>query len=181
MKSIQQICQLSDKELKAVLSGDGFSYGELLDQALDFNRFHKDIEDLASTIYDRLRIGFQVMLEQVIGEEFFTLLEDIADRGGNASINSYYSRKVRTFLGDFNLQIPRARYENFQTKLLAKYGHDIGDVRSKVLDFYLGGMTQSEVVDAIASVSGIGISREKVGEIVRSTIGDALKFNEEAI
>ena len=56
MKSIQQICQLSDKELKAVLSGDGFSYGELLDQALDFNRFHKDIEDLASTIYDRLRM-----------------------------------------------------------------------------------------------------------------------------
>ncbi|MDD7181482.1 MAG: IS256 family transposase [Candidatus Enterosoma sp.] len=181
MKSIQQICQLSDKELKAVLSGDGFSYGELLDQALDFNRFHKDIEDLASTIYDRLRIGFQVMLEKVIGEEFFTLLEDIADRGGNASRNGYYSRKVRTFLGDFNLQIPRARYENFQTKLLAKYGHDIGDVRSKVLDLYLGGMTQSEVVDAIASVSGIGISREKVGEIVRSTIGDALKFNEEAI
>ena len=87
MKSIQQICQLSDKELKAVLNGDCFSYGELLDQTLDFNRFHKDIEDLASTIYDRLRIGFQVMLEKVIGEEFFTLLEAIADRGGNASRN----------------------------------------------------------------------------------------------
>jgi putative transposase len=181
MKSIHQKCQLSDKELKAVLAGDGASFGELMDQAMDYSHIQEDIDDLAGTIYDRLSIGFQVLLEKVIGEEFMDFLEEIAGKGMNDSRNGYYTRKVRTFLGDFEIQIPRTRYENFQTKLLAKYGHDIGDVRSKVVDLYLGGMTQKEVVDAIASVSGIGISREKVGEIVRSTIGDALKFNEEAI
>lgn len=181
MKSILQKCQLGEKELKAVLAGDGASFGELMDQAMDYTHIQRDIDDLASTIYDRLRIGFQVMLEKVIGEEFLGFLEEIAGKGVNDSRNGYYTRKVRTFLGDYEIQIPRARYENFQTKLLAKYGHDIGDVRSKIVDLYLGGMTQKEVVDAIASVSGIGISREKVGEIVRGTIGDALKFNEEDI
>lgn len=181
MKSILQKCQLGEKELKAVLTGDGASFGELMDQAMDYTHIQRDIDDLASTIYDRLRIGFQVMLEKVIGEEFLGFLEEIAGKGVNDSRNGYYTRKVRTFLGDYEIQIPRARYENFQTKLLAKYGHDIGDVKSKIVDLYLGGMTQKEVVDAIASVSGIGISREKVGEIVRGTIGDALKFNEEDI
>lgn len=178
MKSIQQKCQLSDKELKSVLRGEAVSVDDVICQAIDLSRIHDEVNDIAARVYDNLRVAFQVMLEKVIGEEFLVFLERIAENGSDCSRNGYYTRKVRTFLGDYDIQIPRARYEQFQTKLLRKYGHDIGDVHSKVLDLYLGGMTQSEVVDAIASVSGIGISREKVGEIVRSTVGDAMMFNE---
>lgn len=177
MKSIQHKCQLSDNELKSVLRSEGMSLGEMIDQAIDYDRIHEDIEDIAKSVYDKLSAGFQVMLEKVILEEFMSFLTEIAENGGSCARNGYYTRKVRTFLGDFDIQIPRARYEQFQTGLLRKYGHDIGDINSKVIDLYLGGMTESEVVDAIASVSGIGISREKVGEIVRSTIGDAMRFN----
>lgn len=178
MKSIQQKCQLSDNELKAVLKGEPVSVDEIIEKATDLDRIHDEVNAIAARVYDNLRIAFQVMLEKVIGEEFLAFLERIAENGSDCSRNGYYTRKVRTFLGDYDIQIPRARYERFQTKLLRKYGHDIGDIRSKVLDLYVGGMTQSEVVDAIGSVSGIGISREKVGEIVRSTVGDAMKFNE---
>lgn len=121
------------------------------------------------------------MVEKVSGEEFMNFIDQIAEEGGNASKNGYYSRKIRTHLGDFDIQIHRARYELFETKLLKKYGHDLGDIQSKVIDLYLGGMTQAEVVEAISSISNIGISREKVGEIVRSTIGESLKFNESAL
>ena len=96
MKSIQQRCQLGEKELKAILSGDGASFGELMDQAMDYSHIQQDIDDLAGTIYDRLSIGFQVMLEKVIGEEFMDFLEEIAGKGVNDSRNGYYTRKVRT-------------------------------------------------------------------------------------
>ena len=43
MKSIHQKCQLSDKELKAVLAGDGASFGELMDQAMDYSHIQEDI------------------------------------------------------------------------------------------------------------------------------------------
>lgn len=178
MKSIQQKCQLGDKELKAVLRGEPISADEIIEKSMDLSHIHDEVSTIATRVYDNLRIAFQVMLEKVIGEEFLAFLERIAENGSDCSRNGYYTRKVRTFLGDYDIQIPRARYETFQTKLLRKYGHDIGDIHSKVLDLYVGGMTQNEVVEAIASVSGIGLSREKVGEIVRSTVGDSMKFNE---
>ncbi len=138
------------------------SLGEIIGQTIDYNAIHEEIKDIAKAVYDKLRVGFQVMLEKVISEEFMNFLSEIAESGGDCSRNGYYARKVRTFLGDFDLQIPRARYEQFQTVLLKKYGHDIGDVHSKVINHYLGGMTENETVEAIASASGIGISREKV-------------------
>lgn len=181
MKSIQQSCQISDEELKAVLKGNDFNFDNLIHQSYDFKKIDEDINNLANSIFDKVKISFQVMLEKVIGEEFLNFLDDIAKEGKDNSKNGYYSRMIRTFLGDFRIQIPRARFENFQTKILEKYNHNIGDVNSKILDLYLGGMTQNEVTEAIASISGIGISREKVGEIVRSTIGASLKFNEKEI
>lgn len=179
MKSIHQNTQLSDNELKAVLRGDDITYGQLVDQALDYSRVFSDVKDLAKSLYDKMSVSFQLMLEKVIQEEFLSFLENIAESGGNDSRNGYYSRKVRTFLGDFMIQIPRARYESFQTKLLEKYGHDVGKINSRIVDLYIGGMTEREVVDAIASISGIGISKEKVGSIVRETIGQAMQFNQE--
>lgn len=178
MKSIQQNCQLSDSELKSILKNDSISYDEIISSSLDFSNIKADFNNLVSDIYTKVKKGFQIMLEKVISEEFMNFLIQIVENGGKDSRNGYYSRKIRTFLGDFDIQIPRARYDQFQTKLLKKYGHDLGDIHSRVLDLYLGGMTQNEVVDAISSISNIGISREKVGEIVRSTIGESLKFNE---
>ena len=181
MKSIQQISQLSDSELKSILRKDQSSYEEIINSSLDLSNIKNDVHNLVNDIYTKVQKGFQIMVEKVIGLEFMNFLNQIAEEGGNTSKNGYYSRKIRTHLGDFDIQIPRACYELFETKLLKKYGHDLGDIQSKVIDLYLGGMTQSEVVEAISSISNIGISREKVGEIVRSTIGESLKFNESAL
>ncbi len=64
MKSIQQKCQLSDKELNAVLRSKEMSLGEIIGQAIDYNVIHEEIEDIAKAVYDKLRVGFQVMLER---------------------------------------------------------------------------------------------------------------------
>ncbi len=181
MKSIQQNCQLSDTQLKSILKKDSSGYDELIASTLDYSNIQSSFNELTKDIYTKVKQGFQIMVEKIIAEEFLCFLEEIAESGEKAYRNGYYTRKIRTHLGDFDIQIPRARYEIFQTKLLNKYSHDLGDVKSKVVDLYLGGMTQNEVVEAISSISNIGISREKVGEIVRSTIGESLIFNETAL
>ena len=181
MKSIQQNCQLSEEELKSVFRKDGEEFSELLVRNIDFSKIRNDLSGLADGILKKTKQAFQILLEKIIAEEFFDFLEDIEKEGGDSSRNGYYTRKRRTYLGDFDIQIPRARYERFQTALLGKYKHSIGDIEEKVLQLYLGGMSEAEVVDAIANTNGIGISREKVGQIVRSTLGEATEFNSRPI
>ena len=181
MKSIQQNCQLSEEELKSVFRKDGEEFSRLLLQNIDFSKIRNDLSGLADGILKKTKQAFQILLEKIIAEEFFDFLEDIEKEGGDSSRNGYYTRKIRTYLGDFDIQIPRARYERFQTALLGKYKHSIGDIEEKVLQLYLGGMSEAEVVDAIANTNGIGISREKVGQIVRSSLGEATEFNSRPI
>ena len=181
MKSIQQNCQLSEEELKSVFRKDGEEFSRLLLQNIDFSKIRNDLSGLADGILKKTKQAFQILLEKIIAEEFFDFLEDIEKEGGDSSRNGYYTRKIRTYLGDFDIQIPRARYERFQTALLGKYKHSIGDIEEKVLQLYLGGMSEAEVVDAIANTNGIGISREKVGQIVRSTLGEATESNSRPI
>ena len=177
MKSITQTCQLSDRELKAVLRGEEDFYG-LLEGGRDFGGLVEDARGLADALLGKAKAAFQVLIEKVIGEEFLGFLEDIGGQGADASRNGYYCRKIRTAMGDFEIQIPRARYAAFRTKLLAKYGHDLGDIGSKVLGLYSGGLSGEETAEALARILGVGVSREKVRGIVESTIGEALKFNE---
>lgn len=133
MNSIQQISQLSDSELKSILRKDQSSYEEIINSSLDLSNIKNDVHNLVNDIYAKVQKGFQIMVEKVIGEEFMNFLNQIAEEGGNTSKNGYYSRKIRTHLGDFDIQIPRARYELFETKLLKKYGHDLGIFNLRLL------------------------------------------------
>lgn len=180
MKSIQQTCQLSDRELKAVLRGDGNFY-DLVRAGTDTEGLVKEARGMADAILDKAKTAFQLLIEKVIGEEFLGFFEEIGEKDADTSRNGYYGRKIRTSLGDFEIQIPRARCAAFRTKLLAKYGHDLGDISSKVLELYSSGCSGKETADAIAGILGVGISRGKVQELVESTIGEALKFYEEPV
>ena len=51
--------------LKAVLRNEEMSLGEIIGQAIDYDAIHEEIEDIAKAVYDKLRVGLQVMLEKV--------------------------------------------------------------------------------------------------------------------
>ena len=131
MKSIQQTEQLSDRELKAVLRGDEASLGSLIrEDAVNF--LAGSAGSAVARIMSKTKTAFQVMLEKVIGEEFLAFLEDVAKRNGDASRNGYYSRKIHSAFGDFEIQIPHARYAAFWSEkykgmsgMLSKTGMDI--------------------------------------------------------
>ncbi len=50
--------------MKTVLRSKEMSLGEIIGQAIDYNVIHEEIEDIAKAVYDKLRVGFQVMLEK---------------------------------------------------------------------------------------------------------------------
>ena len=129
MKSIIQNCQLSDKILKGILNNDENVVNSIKKGVIEESELPRFLDNFAERLSDQLRVCFQRIIEKNISAEFFDRLEEAATEGKDTSRNGYYERKIRTSLGDFLIQIPRARFLSFTAKLLNKYGHNLGKNR----------------------------------------------------
>ena len=181
MKIIPQLTQLSDSELKDIFNNDPEVMTKIIEDAFLNSNLKSAAESFASEIMERMKKAFQILVENMISEEFFAMLDEAEENGKNLSRNGYYSRLIRSSFGEFRIQFPRVRYEEFKSKLLGKYSHNIGNLSDHVLSLYKGGMTQTDIVKTIESIEGIGISRGAIAKIVNETVGEALMFNSEAI
>lgn len=181
MNSITQVAQLSTEELKAIVSGKPDAVKDMIEGLYDPEELRCLAEGFAKKAYAKMGQAFQIFVEGIIGEEFMAMLEDAEKEGKDTSRNGYYQRQIRSCMGDFTIQIPRARYLAFRTGLLEKYGHSIDNLSDKVIDLYGGGMTLNDITDRLMSMYGVKLSRESVAKIVRETLRDALAFNTEKI
>lgn len=181
MKSIRQNAQLGDKELKGILNNDPELMRRFVDGCLGPSGLLSAAGNFAALLGEKMREAFQVMVERTVSEEFFSMLEEAASEGKDTSRNGYYGRKIRTSLGDFSIQIPRARFLEFTTKLLKKYGHDLDDLGEKVMSLYRGGMSENDIVKALAETEGTGVSASTIQRIVHATVGEAAGFNSEPV
>ena len=181
MKSIIQNCQLSDKILKGILNNDENVVNSIKKGVIEESEFPRFLDNFAERLSDQLRVCFQRIIEKNISAEFFDRLEEAAAEGKDTSRNGYYERKIRTSLGDFLIQIPRARFLSFTTKLLNKYGHNLGKIEDYILSLYRSGNTENDIVNILSQTEGIGLSASTIQKIIKTTIGESLKFNQEQV
>ena len=181
MKSIIQNCQLSDKILKGILNNDENVVNSIKKGVIEESELPQFLDNFAERLSDQLRVCFQRIIEKNISAEFFDRLEEAATEGKDTSRNGYYGRKIRTSLGDFLIQIPRARFLSFTTKLLNKYGHNLGKIEDYILSLYRSGNTENDIVNILSQTEGIGLSASTIQKIIKTTIGESLKFNQEQV
>lgn len=181
MKSIIQNCQLSDKILKGILNNDENVVNSIKKGVIEESEFPRFLDNFAERLSDQLRVCFQRIIEKNISAEFFDRLEEAATEGKDTSRNGCYERKIRTSLGDFLIQIPRARFLSFTTKLLKKYGHNLGKIEDYILSLYRSGNTENDIVNILSQTEGIGLSASTIQKIIKTTIGESLKFNQEQV
>ena len=179
MKSIIQNCQLSDKILKGILHNDDNVVNSIKKGVIEESEFPQFLDNFAERLSDQLRVCFQRIIEKNISAEFFDRLEEAATEGKDTSRNGYY--EIRTSLGDFLIQIPRARFLSFTTKLLNKYGHNLGKIEDYILSLYRSGNTENDIVNILSQTEGIGLSASTIQKIIKTTIGESLKFNQEQV
>lgn len=171
IKSIKQLCQLSDEELKGIVRNDPDITQRIVEESLLSSAMKPAAEDFARNLSDRLCRAYQLLIESTVSEEFFSMLDEAASEGKDTSRNGYYERKIRTSLGDLTIQIPRARFLAFQTKLLKKYGHNLGDLEDRVMSLYRGGMSENDIVKSLCETEGTNISASSIQKIVHGTVG----------
>ena len=119
------------------------------------------------------------MIEKNISTEFFDRLEEAATEGKDTSRNGYYERKIRTSLGGFLIQIPRARFPSLTTRLSNKHGHNLGEIGVYILSLYRSGSTENDIVNILSQTEGISLSASTIQKIIETTIGESSKFNQE--
>ena len=116
MKIIPQLTQLSDSELKDIFNNDPEVMTKIIEDAFLNSNLKSAAESFASEIMERMKKAFQILVENMISEEFFAMLDEAEENGKNLSRNGYYSRLIRSSFGEFRIQFPRVRYEEFKSK-----------------------------------------------------------------
>jgi len=81
------------------------------------------------------------------------------------SRNGYGSKRVKSFVGELELQPPRDRAGTFQPQLIPKRQTDIAGLEAQVLSLYAKGMSTRDIRDHLAELYGYTVSAETVSTI----------------
>jgi len=68
------------------------------------------------------------------------------------------------------LDIPRNREGEFESKIIPKYKRDISEIEDKIIALYSRGMTTRDIHEQIKDIYGIEVSSEMVSKITERII-----------
>lgn len=135
------------------------------------------IDDLKLNFISSIQNITKKLIESLISCEFMNFLEEIAKQNINASKNGFYNRQIDTPIGTINISLPRARYENFATSLIAPRQHRLDSINEIITSIYSKGLSENDIVEFFKEKYAISISRETVGKIVRESLGEYKDFS----
>ncbi|WP_320048153.1 transposase [uncultured Ilyobacter sp.] len=74
------------------------------------------------------------------------------------SRNGYNQKKVKTSLGEVELDIPRDREGSFEPAVIPKYSRDISDIEDKIISMYGRGMSTTDTNNHLEEIYGMSFS-----------------------
>ena len=84
--------------------------------------------------------------------------------------NGRSTKKVKSKIGEIELEIPRDRKGKFEPQIIKKYQKDISGIEEKVISMYAKGMSTRDIQSHIYDIYGYEISPETVSSITDSVI-----------
>lgn len=143
-----------------------------LTQLLNFT-----INDLKNDFIKSIQSITKKLVDDLIACEFMDFLEDIAKNNTNPSKNGFYDRQINTPIGTINVSIPRARFENFTTSLIAPRQHRLESINEIINSIYSKGLSENDIAEFLKEKYNISLSRETIGKIVRENVGEYIEFS----
>lgn len=112
---------------------------------------------------------FAETLEQMLDAELTAHLgyEKYEAKGRNSgnSRNGKTSRKLRTSNGDLDLEVPRDRNGDFQSKVLAKHQTSSNELEAKIVALYAKGLSTRDIQATLEDLYGVEISAATISAI----------------
>lgn len=118
--------------------------------------------------------GIEKMLE---GELDGHLGYDKNDKSDNPNSRNGYSRKkVRTSLGESDIQVPRDRDSSFNPMIVPKRKSMVDGLENIIISFYAKGMSNSDIEEQLRELYGFDVSTSTISRITDRITSDIVAW-----
>lgn len=125
--------------------------------------------DIQEALKDLLGETLQDMLEtemnEYLGYEKYSRYENTEN-----SRNGYKKKKVRSSMGEFEIDVPQDKESQFEPKVIKKRQKDISEIEQKIINMYSSGMTNKTLVEEIGDIYGFEVSESMISDITDKII-----------
>ena len=112
---------------------------------------------------------FKNVLQEALEAEMDTQLGydkyDVTKKQTTNSINGYSKRTIKSELGAVELNIPRDRNGEYESKIIPKYKRNVTGIEDKVMALYAAGMTTRDISEQVKNLYDVDLSSEMVSNI----------------
>lgn len=130
----------------------------------------KTIFDIESKLKKSFGKVIQSMLEAEMTEHLGHNKYEYSKENKENYRNGSSKKKVKSNLGELEIEIPRDRNGEFEPKIIPKYSRDISNIEQQIINLYGMGTTTREISNYIEDIYGFGISAEMVSNITDKII-----------
>jgi len=128
------------------------------------NKNITNVADLQSVLKEMLKSGVETLLEAELDEELGYDRYSHQDDSSNYR-NGKSTKRVRTDLGEIELDVPRDRNGEFEPQIVQKHANDLSGIEDKVISIYGKGMSQRDISEHIEDIYDMPISAQTVSKM----------------
>jgi transposase-like protein len=121
-----------------------------------------DVQDVLKEMFGET---LQKMLEAELDNELGYSKYDYRNKNTDNSRNGHSKKRVRTKLGDVELDVPRDRNSEFEPVAVKKHQKDVSGIEDQVISMYAKGMTVRDIQAHLQSIYGIDASPTLISNI----------------
>ncbi len=143
----------------------------LNDDFLDQFKSGEELNDFLKQLQKR---GIEKMLEGELNDHLGYNKNQKSDNP-NAR-NGYSEKKVRTSMGESNIQVPRDRDASFNPMIVPKRGNMVDGLENIIVSFYAKGMSNSDIEEQIRELYGFEVSTSTISRITDAVSNDIVAW-----
>jgi transposase-like protein len=130
----------------------------------------KTAADVQEALKEMFGQTLQKMLEAELENELGYSRYDYRNKKTDNSRNGHSSKKVRTELGEVELDIPRDRKGEFEPQVVKKHQNDVSSIEDQVISMYAKGMTVRDIQNHLKNIYGVDASPTLISNITDKII-----------
>ena len=128
----------------------------------------KTAQDIQDALKDLLGDTIQEMLESEMNEH---LGYEKYERAENTnSRNGYKTKRVRSGMGEYEIDVPQDRDSSFEPQIVKKRQKDISEIEQKIINMYALGMSNRDITSQIEDIYGFELSEGMISDVTDKII-----------
>lgn len=155
--------------------------GVAIAKAILENYQPQSVQEMQDALKDIFGPMFEAMLQGEMDNHLGYTSNDHGEKETENRRNGYTNKKIKTTMGEVEIQTPRDRDGSFEPQVLPKRHKDVSGIEDKVLSMYARGMSQRDIAETIKDIYGFEISHEMISRITDQVITTANEWQNRAL